>query len=158
MPRIGVPSAGAPVLVTSTLGIELMIREFRLADYNNVVDLWLSVGIAPSIGDDQTGIEQRLQRDTGLFLVAEENGKLIGAVMGTYDGRRGWINHLAVCQQFQSRAIGSALLDALESRLREKGCAKINLLIEMNNQKVQPFYERLGYVRDDLIFMEKWLR
>lgn len=143
---------------TSRLGVKLIIREFSLADYNNVVDLWQSVGIAPSIGDDRAGIEQRLQRDAGLFLVAEENGKLVGAVMGTYDGRRGWINHLAVCQQYQSKAIGSTLLEALERRLREKGCAKINLLIEMNNQKVQPFYERLGYAKDDLIFMEKWLR
>lgn len=135
-----------------------MIREFNLSDYGNVVDLWRSVGIASSVGDDEAGIEHRLKRDTGLFLVAEEDGKIIGAVMGTYDGRRGWINHLAVCPQFQNRAIGRALLDALETWLREKGCAKINLLIEMDNQKVQPFYERVGYVRDDLIFMEKWLR
>jgi len=135
-----------------------MIREFNLSDYGNVVDLWRSVGIASSVGDDEAGIEHRLKRDIGLFLVAEEDGKIVGAVMGTYDGRRGWINHLAVCPQFQNRAIGRALLDALETRLREKGCAKINLLIEMDNQKVQPFYERVGYVRDDLIFMEKWLR
>ncbi len=48
-------------------------------------------------------------------------------------------------------------MQELEHRLQEKGCAKVNLLIEPANASVQAFYQRLGYQRDELIFMEKWL-
>ena len=45
----------------------------------------------------------------------------------------------------------------LEVRLRALGCTKVNLLIEADNAAVTGFYERVGFTRDDLIFMEKWL-
>jgi ribosomal protein S18 acetylase RimI-like enzyme len=77
--------------------------------------------------------------------------------MGCYDGRRGWINHLAVAAAWRGDGIGRRLVAEVERRLRAKGCAKMNLLIEPANVAVQGFYERLGYARDDLIFMEKWL-
>ena len=135
----------------------MQIRDFCLADYDNVLALWHATGIAPSAGDDKAGIAARLQRDLGLFLLAHDEGQLLGVVMGTYDGRRGWVNHLAVAPAWQGRSIGAALLNALEARLREMGCAKINLLIEPENAAVTGFYEAAGYARDELIFMEKWL-
>ncbi|HZS88537.1 MAG TPA: hypothetical protein VFE42_13765 [Chloroflexota bacterium] len=45
----------------------------------------------------------------------------------------------------------------MERRLRAKGCEKVNLLIEPTNAQVLSFYEHLGYARDELVFMEKWL-
>jgi hypothetical protein len=48
-------------------------------------------------------------------------------------------------------------LAELERRLSAKGCRKINLLIEPDNQAVTGFYRRHGYAEDELIFMEKWL-
>jgi ribosomal protein S18 acetylase RimI-like enzyme len=44
-----------------------------------------------------------------------------------------------------------------DSRLLAKGRTKVNLLIQPANKGVQAFYERLGYNRDELIFMEKRL-
>src|SRR3546814_13845060 len=44
-----------------------------------------------------------------------------------------------------------------ERRLAAIGCDKVNLLIEPDNAGVERFYRRLGYDRDELIFMEKWL-
>ena len=77
--------------------------------------------------------------------------------MGAYDGRRGWVNHLAVSTQYKGQGIGTRLLVEMERRLQEKGCVKVNLLIKPTNATVQDFYQRLGYQRDELIFMEKWL-
>lgn len=37
------------------------------------------------------------------------------------------------------------------------GCDKINLLIDPENAAVQTFYGKLGFARDELIFMEKWV-
>jgi ribosomal protein S18 acetylase RimI-like enzyme len=133
------------------------IRNFQMEDYNEVVTLWKRAGLALSQSDDREGIARKLERDADLFLIAENGTAIVGVVMGCYDGRRGWVNHLAVEPHYKGRGLGTQLLEEMEQRLREKGCGKVNLLIKPENAAVQAFYQRLGYQRDELIFMEKWL-
>lgn len=128
-----------------------------MRDYERVVALWRAAGLSLSLSDDVPGIEHRLQRDPDLFVVAESDGRVVGAVMGCYDGRRGWVNHLAVAPGQQRNGIGTMLMAELETRFRAVGCVKVNLLIAPENGGVQRFYDGIGYTRDDLIFMEKVL-
>ncbi|WP_201393315.1 GNAT family acetyltransferase [Ktedonobacter sp. SOSP1-85] len=133
------------------------IRDFQIEDYDEVVTLWKQAGLVLSSSDNVEGIRQKLERDADLFLVAASERDIIGVVMGCYDGRRGWINHLAVAPSAQGQRVGARLMQEVERRLAEKGCAKVNLLIEPTNASVQAFYQKNGYQRDELIFMEKWL-
>jgi len=126
-------------------------------DYEAVVALWGKAGLIPSRSDARVEIAKKLVRDPDLFLVGLEAGVIVGTVMGGYDGRRAWVYRLAVTPELQANGFGVVLLQELESRLRAKGCLKVNLLIETDNAGVQAFYRRRGYERDDLIFMEKWL-
>jgi len=135
----------------------MYVRSFDIEDYDEVVTLWSQAGLVLSPSDNREGIELKLERDADLFLVAVSGTAIIGVVMGCYDGRRGWINHLAVAPSFQGQKVGARLMQEVEHRLQEKGCAKVNLLIEPANVSVQKFYQQLGYQRDELIFMEKWL-
>lgn len=135
----------------------MQIRGFFMDDYEAVVALWQAAGLYLSRSDSREGVQAKLQRDPDLFLVAEEGEIVVGAVMGCYDGRRGWVNHLAVRPSHQGAGVGTLLMAELERRLRAKGCEKLNLLIEQSNAGVQGFYQALGYRRDELIFMEKWL-
>ena len=128
-----------------------------MRDYEQVVDLWRASGLSLSLSDDVRGIEHRMQRDPDLFIVAESGARVVGAVMGCYDGRRGWVNHLAVAPGHQRGGIGTLLMAELEARFRAVGCVKANLLIAPDNGGVQRFYDGIGYTRDDLIFMEKTL-
>jgi ribosomal protein S18 acetylase RimI-like enzyme len=111
--------------------------------------------VSPS--DTRRELERSRKRDPDLFLVAENEGRLIGVVLGRFDGRRGWVNHLAVHPEAQSQGIGSVLMRELERRLRAKGCPKVNLHVVSTNEKVCAFYERIGYSKRDLVYMDKWL-
>jgi ribosomal protein S18 acetylase RimI-like enzyme len=133
------------------------VRNFQIEDYDAVVALWAQAGLILSLSDSREGIRRKLERDADLFLVAIDGESIVGAVMGCYDGRRGWINHIAVAPNYKGQGLGTQLVQEVERRLREKGCDKVNLLIEPTNAAVQEFYQRLGYQRDELIFMEKWL-
>ncbi|MBP8276054.1 MAG: GNAT family acetyltransferase [Propionivibrio sp.] len=133
------------------------IREFRLSDYEEVIALWDKAGLLASRSDERNEIEKKLERDPDLFLVGIDAEAIVAAVMGGYDGRRGWVYHLAVDPTLHASGLGTQLLEELESRLRAKGCIKINLLVERENAGVRDFYARRGYAVDDLIFMEKWL-
>ena|ERR1051326_1254864 len=133
------------------------IRSFLLEDYDEVLTLWRQAGLRLTSSDSREAIKHKLERDADLFLVAVEESTIVGVVMGTYDGRRGWINHLAVAPQQQRQRLGTQLMHEVERRLQQKGCAKIHLFILPTNAAVQPFYQRLGYQRDEMIIMEKWL-
>jgi ribosomal protein S18 acetylase RimI-like enzyme len=135
----------------------MLIRSFSMDEYEEVVQLWQRAGLQISRSDTREGIKKKLERDAELFLVAEEDGRIVGAVMGSYDGRRGWVNHLAVDPEVQGKALGTCLMEELERRLARLGCEKINLLIEPDNGAVQGFYRKLGFMSDELIFMEKWI-
>jgi ribosomal protein S18 acetylase RimI-like enzyme len=135
----------------------MQLREFRMDDYPEVIALWRTAGLAISLSDSQEGLRRKLERDSDLFLVAQEKDSIVGAIMGCFDGRRGWLNHLAVAPAQQGTGLGSLLVKQVEERLKAKGCHKVNLLIEPANKNVQSFYEKLDYACDDLIFMEKWL-
>lgn len=100
---------------------------------------------------------KKLQRDPELFLVATEQDQLIGAVMGAFDGRRGWVYHLAVDPESQGKQIGRLLMNELEERMRAVGCDKMNLLVAQDNVRVGAFYQKLGFTRDDVFFMGKWI-
>lgn len=128
-----------------------------MADYASVVALWQQAGLDVGRSDTPEAIAHRLARDPELFVVGEYEGQIVASVLGCYDGRRGWINRLAVAPGHQGKSWGAAIVAELEARLRAAGCIKANLLIEMDNAGVQAFYVRQGYVADPLIFMEKWL-
>src|SRR5579883_414415 len=91
----------------------LRLRPFRLDDYERAIALWRDVGLHLSPSDSRTGIARKLERDSELFLVAEggdAGATSVGAVMGRYDGRRGWINHLAVAATAQGRGLARRLI------------------------------------------------
>ncbi len=138
-----------------------MIREFNLADdYEAVLSLWRSAGPGVHVGTSDTGdeIAKKLERDPDLFLVAEDGGRIVGAVLGGFDGRRGMVYHLAVSLEHRGRGVGVALMNELESRLRAKGCYKYYLQVTPDNADVSAFYERLGWQHSPSIFMSKTIR
>lgn len=125
----------------------MQTRTFSLSDYDAVFDLWHSAGggIRLRRSDTREAIAHKVERDPELFLVAEEGGRLIGAVMGGYDGRRGFVYHLAVAADCRCRGVGSALMSELESRLRRLGCVKVYLLVTQDASEAQAYYLSRGW-------------
>ncbi|TCS61607.1 GNAT family acetyltransferase [Varunaivibrio sulfuroxidans] len=132
------------------------VRGYRPADRGDVVRLWRTCGLTRSWNDPLKDIARTERLGQGLFFVAEdeeggegENGALIGAVMGGYDGHRGGAYSLAVHPDFQNAGVGKTLMHTLERALIAMGCAKINLLVRESNAEVAVFYQALGYARQD---------
>lgn len=128
----------------------MQLRVFRYPeDFSQVMSLWESIekGVHTGRSDTPDEIQKKLARDPDLFLVAEDNGQIIGSVIGGYDGRRGLIYHLAVRASFRGRGIGSRLMDELESRLRAKGCIRCYLMVTTDNEDAMRYYENRGWER-----------
>jgi ribosomal protein S18 acetylase RimI-like enzyme len=135
------------------------IEEFDLRDYDSIVSLWKEVGLVLRPGDDSDGIRLKLQRDADLFLIAREGTEIVGSVIGGWDGRRGWIYHLAVSPSHQRQGIAKALMHELELRLAAKGAKRLNAQVYESNKASLRFFEACGYeLRPDLVMIGKALR
>jgi len=133
--------------VAGPSGEGFRLREFTMDDCDGVLALWQRAGPGVTVrpSDRPEELAKKLTRDPDLFLVAECEGRLAGVVIGAWDGRRGWLHHLAVDPGFRRRGIGSALVREVETRLRARGCLKVNLLVFADNSEARAFYRRLGY-------------
>ncbi len=129
------------------------VRTFNYPDdYPEVYRLWSDAGSGIHVrrSDTLAEIEKKLKRDADLFLVAEVEGRIVGAVLGGFDGRRGMMYHLAVDQDHRRQGIGEILMDELERRLRGKGCIRYYLLVTKDNEIAIQFYESHDWERMDL--------
>jgi ribosomal protein S18 acetylase RimI-like enzyme len=88
-------------------------------------------------------IAKLLEHD--VFLVAEEAGRLVGAVHTSIDGAAGYFGMLSVDPALQRGGVGRALLSAAEDHCRKAGCTKMTMSTGEDRTELIPYYERAGY-------------
>jgi ribosomal protein S18 acetylase RimI-like enzyme len=135
----------------------MLIRAFRLADEAAVIALWEACELIRPWNDPRKDIARKLGEQAEMFLVGEINGEVIACVMAGFDGHRGWLNYLAVAPTYQRQSFGRQLVAEAERMLTEYDCPKLNIQVRTPNLAVLDFYDRLGYVRDDVVSLGKRL-
>lgn len=133
------------------------IRPYCEPDEAAVVALWHACGLTRPWNDPHQDIARKLGVQRELFLVGEEDGRIVASVMAGYEGHRGWVNYLAVAPQLQGRGHGAALMQRVEEQFLALGCPKVSLLVRSTNSGVLAFYRRLGYAVDDAVPLGKRL-
>ena len=136
---------------------EITIREFTMDDYEQVTALWTKAGIhyRPNGRESRAHMAKELQGGQAMFLVAEVDKKVVGVVLGTHDGRKGWINRLAVANAFRRQNIASSLVAAVESRLKTLGIDVTACLIEPENTVSKSFFYKIGYTKVPVEYFAK---
>ncbi len=134
--------------------IKMKIEKFKIESYDEVVGLWRKAGIEIVSSDTIDEVTRVLNRNPDLFLIGKLHEKVMAVVIGTFDGRRGYVHHLAVDPDYQKVGFGKTIMDALIEQFRTKNIQKVHLFIEKSNKSVIKFYSNLGWdVREDLIMM-----
>lgn len=134
--------------------INIVIRKMTIRDYESLIKLWKEGDIPyRSRGrDSKKNIQWQLQQPNCLFFVAAEKGKIVGAVLGTHDGRKGWINRLIVTPSFRKKGIARQLVEEIEHRLSAIGIDIVASLIEDWNTASMRVFKQLGYIQHTDIF------
>jgi len=126
--------------------------------FDGVRDLWREAfPDDPPWNAAEIAIPAKLKIQSTLFLVAIDQGCVVGSIMAGYDGHRGWLYAAAVLQSHQRKGIGAALVREAENRLSTMGCTKINLQVRSSNTAVTRFYRSLGYEIEERVSMGKRL-
>lgn len=136
----------------------MIIRTMKIEDYEKVYDLWIhTAGMGLNTTDDsREGIAKYLLRNPDTCFVAEDNGKIAGVIMSGHDGRRGFIYHTTVKEEYRGRGIGKKLVDSALAALEAEGIHKVALVTFEKNVSGNIFWEKVGFtVRNDLIYRNK---
>jgi len=126
------------------------IAEFTMDDFPVVHALWQRGDLWMRFSDGPEAMLLKLTRDPELFLVARDaGGRVVGTVMGGWDGRRAYVYHLAVLPKRRRQGIADALMDELEERFRRLGALKAKTQILRDNEASRAFVSRRCYLRED---------
>ncbi|MEP6621034.1 MAG: GNAT family N-acetyltransferase [bacterium] len=131
------------------------IQDFQHANYDAVLALWrTSAGVTLRDVDERDPLLAYLDRNPGLSFVALDGESVVGAVLCGTDGRRGYLQHLAVATTHRQRGIGRQLAERCVRALKARGIYKCHLMVVSGNHPAAAFWSRLGWVvREDIQLM-----
>jgi ribosomal protein S18 acetylase RimI-like enzyme len=122
----------------------VVFRELRAVDGDQLRKLWAACGFR-SLGDDDLSLARLARRNPGLLLVAAEGTQIVGSALGAWDGRRGWIYHVATAESHRRRGIATRLVEQVEAGLKDLGCPKVSVLVRDENDDGREFWQERGY-------------
>lgn len=125
-------------------------------DLTEALRFWeMLEGVGFNESDTPERLAAYLRRNPGMSLVARSDGELVGAVLCGHDGRRGYLQHLAVAPEFRRKGIGKALIKGCLTRLAALDIQKCNIFVYENNEEGRQFWQRNGWrQRHDLNVMQ----
>jgi ribosomal protein S18 acetylase RimI-like enzyme len=149
-------------MTTTATATLFAIRRFDARDTDAVVALWQQAfpeyrDVTKPQRNPHLSIANKLATQPELFFVAVLDERVVGTVMGGYDGHRGWLYSLAVDESLRRHGIGSRLVAHVEAALTALGCPKLNLQVLSAKNDVRAFYEALGYRADEVVSFGKRL-
>lgn len=133
------------------------LRVMQIEDYENVYKLWMTIdgfGIR-SIDDSKAGVARFLRRNPTTSVVAEVDGKIVGAILCGHDGRRGCFYHVCVHQDYRKHGIGKAMAVFCMKALQEEEINKVSLIAFQKNEGGNQFWRKVGWTfREDLNYYD----
>ena len=122
------------------------VRVARTDDVASILELWASSRSEFATTNDSNEVVERLLAvDPSSLLVAEVGGRVVGAVIATWDGWRGHLYRLAVAPEHRRRGIGLALVREGERRLRERGAPKVIAPVGRGDERAEGVWAAAGY-------------
>lgn len=150
----------APEASSAKTEAALLIRDARSEDVPAVVRLDQRItGIAkPAYWRDI--FDGRSQRETGLFLVAESGGQVVGFVIGEVRAWEfgsppcGWIFAIGVDPDGRLGRVGTRLFQSICERFRQAGVPTVRTMLARDDTLIMSFFRSQGMTGGPFIELE----
>src|SRR5256886_2579340 len=133
------------------------IRDLQRNDGDALRALWRACGIRDRPGDDDASLDAMASRNPGLCIVGSEGDRIVASALAGFDGRRGWLYHVATHPDVRRRGIATRVVRTIEDRLRAMGCRKLNLIVWEGEDGAMAFWTGIGYYREKTVEFAKEL-
>ncbi|PKO21300.1 MAG: GNAT family N-acetyltransferase [Chloroflexi bacterium HGW-Chloroflexi-1] len=135
--------------------------ELTAVDYDEILALWERAGLSvrPEGRDGPAAFAQQLASGLQRVVGRRVGSALVAVIVLTHDGRKGWINRLAVDPAYRRHGLARALIAEAERWFVDELCLEVwAALIEGYNHESQALFDRLGYRRHDIVYVSKRTR
>jgi ribosomal protein S18 acetylase RimI-like enzyme len=138
-------------MMSENAGDHLSIRACRPEDIEKVLELWRQSKATPSVTDTANDLRHAIVESPAHLVGAEIGGRVIGSILGTFDGWRGNIYRLTVHPHYRRQGIARALVAEVEKQLIRQGAKRMTALVEKDKLEAMSFWESVGYFVDERI-------
>lgn len=133
-------------------------RRMQITDYDSVMQLWRDCeGISLRDADSRDGIRRYLERNPGLSFVAEDGAGIFGSIMAGHDGKRGYIQHLAVDESQRKHGVATTLVELCLDALKVQGIEKSHVHVLKANQAGRAYWSARGWTERAEIVMYSFI-
>ncbi len=146
----------------------VFVKELSMWLYDQLITLWTEADLPfkPKGRDSYRSLSNRLEKtNTWLVVLIEDSDDiydlkleegLIGAVIVTHDGQRGWINRLAIHPRHRKKGYAKFLLEECENFLRQQNIFLFAALVERKNIPSLSLFQSSGYrIHEELLYLSK---
>lgn len=146
------------------------IRKAKIEDYKQIIELYKELYDAEKIFDENLSnmyepsdteiIKNRIKSRKEIFLVAEENNKIVGLIDGyIIDNRHhiekvGYLDHLCVRKEYQNKGIGRYLIEKFSDKMKNKNVAYLKLNAFEKNLPAISLYKKLGFKEYSIFYIK----
>ena len=149
------------------------IRKAKIEDYDKVMELYKELYDAEKIFDKNLSstynvsekqkeeIQKRIKSRKEIFLVAEEDDKIIGLIDGyiidnsNHIEKVGYLDHLCVNKKYRKLGIGENLIQEFSNKMKNKNVTYLKLNAFEKNLPAIALYEQLGFEEYSIYYMKK---
>lgn len=136
----------------------MKIRKLTIKDYPELIRLWARAKLPakPKGRDSKAPIAREMACNPDFFIGAFEQDMLVGTIIASHDGRKGWLNRIAVDPDYRRQGLAQKLTVAGEKALRKHGIRIFGLLIHEYNAASLKLARKMGYkAHNDILYLTK---
>ncbi len=130
---------------------EFSYRECHVEEAANLLALWRKAEATVGVTDTIEDIQRVIGHSAAIVLVAEQDGRIVGSIIATFDGWRGNLYRLAVDPDYRRQGLASKLVDEVDNRLASMGVKRITALVGKDHPRAVGFWNSQGYQHDQTI-------
>lgn len=123
----------------------MIIRTITIEDYPLLISFWKENYLLTPL-DEFERVKLFLEKNPGLSLLAQNNKKILGTILGSFDGRRGSLQKLVVHKDERGQGIGQKLVKEAVKNIQKAGALDIRF---NTDKELVPFYEKCGFQTDN---------
>ena len=129
------------------------MREATDHDQGPVSRLWEETGLGRTEDREWAAL---VAAPSATVFVAEEEGRLVGAAVASYDGWRAYIYHVAVAPEFRRQGLGRDLMQAAQRYLSDRQARRAFVMVNEANAAGLALASLAGFEPErDIVFAKE---
>ena len=117
------------------------MRTATEGDAAAVLALWRDAESVVTVTDDLAAVQALIAHDGEALVVAEADDRIVGSVIGAWDGWRGEIYRLAVAPSHRRQGLANRLLDAAFESLQRRGARRLACIVVADDVLARGFWD-----------------